>query len=100
MRAGTIPALDQADDCLLIHPMKVFAAFARSVSWAAWSVRKKWCEFAQDAGWSPMVGSADIFQLSPEASRSLICQIPSQVIEVLPFLNARYCASWSTLGGL
>src|SRR3954463_3928891 len=31
--------------------------------------------------------------------RSLICQMPSQVTDVLPFLNATYCESWATLVG-
>src|SRR3954447_15229492 len=95
-----MPAPDQAADCLLSQPMNVLDALARFLSFAAWAVMKNSWESPQTAGASPIAGIGAIPKFVPAALRSLICQMPSQVMEFLPFLNARYCASMSTLVGL
>src|SRR3954451_3093600 len=80
-RAGIMPAPDQAEDCLLSQPMNVLAAFALFLSLAAWAVMKNWWESDQAPGPSPIVGIGAIPKLVPAALRSLICQMPSQVME-------------------
>src|SRR6476619_949674 len=46
-----------------------------------------------------MVGICDRAKGTLAALRSLICQMPSQVTDVFPFLKATYWESWATLEG-
>jgi hypothetical protein len=57
-------------------------------------------EFAQTALVLPIVGICAMPNGTLADLRSLICQMPSHVTDVLPFLYATYWESWATLVGL
>ena len=46
------------------------------------------------------IGASDHFRFGAVDLRSLICQMPSHVTLVSPFLKARYCESIATSVGL
>ncbi len=99
-RAGIIAEPAQSAECSLIQAMNTWAAAALFSSSAPCRLMKKWCEFAHCACSSKIVGSGAISYGTLFDSRSLICQMPSQVIDVSPFLKATYCESIATFGGL
>src|SRR4051794_13765711 len=47
-----------------------------------------------------MLGSGVSANGRPDAFRSLICQMPSQVVASFLFLKPTYCESWATFLGL
>ena len=100
-RAGIMPEPAQSAECSLIQAMNTCAAASLFLSFAPCVLMKKWCEFAHRACSSKIVrapGRCRSWTLF--ASRSLICQMPSQVIDVLPLLKATYWASIATFSGL
>src|SRR4030095_2883180 len=97
--AGIIPAAAHSLECSIIHLMKVLLACCALASGSRWDNITSWCELAQAAGRPNTVGigASDHFSFGAVVLRSLICQMPSQVTEFSPFLNARYCESFATL---
>src|SRR4051794_15449309 len=100
--AGIIPAAAHWLECRIIHLMNALAACCELGSGSRWASITSWWELAQEAGLAKIVGigTSDHFKFGAVDLRSLICQMPSHVTDVSPFLKARYCESSAPLGGL
>src|SRR3954451_13171478 len=100
LRAGIRPDPAHSADFLLIQSMNTLDASNLLSSLVDWRVMKKWCELAQTASWSPILGIGASTNGTLAPFRSLICQMPSQVTASLSFLKPTYCVSMATFLGL
>src|SRR4051812_29457542 len=82
--------------------MNDFDAWSLLSSAFCWAISTKLCPLAQTACLSKTCGTGVRlhFSFGAVVFRSLICQMPSNVIAFLAFLNALYWVSMATLRGL
>src|SRR4051812_39960046 len=96
-----MPDPAQSAECCPTQSMKVLEA-ASLLSSDFWFISTKLCPSAHTAGVSPTVGRKPMLQcrFGAVVFRSLICQMPSQVMALRPVLKALYWVSRATFFGL